>query len=1434
MKLNKALSKVKTVLMFLFLFSVSSAFSQEICDNGIDDDGDGLIDCLDPDCLTSPDCPAFAVPGGCLPIGYYPDIIGTETGYKVANQIADTQIPITTGSERITLVIQGVYQQGAIVNQTSTSDVNYGEERIVWGRVEIDLVTQTSSGWVEYLSNNHDSRRFSWVDETLSTNMTGTYPSLVGHDLLELTDFEFSFNQLGTDLIVGCSRPDVDISYFTLNYGNSATQSLTRIDGLDPTQYPVYLAAGTYSQTIDMLPAPEDPNYVIIRGFGINQNRYGTGGTLVGSTREESLVIKYIVCDLNTMTASGIMTVNGGNIPDMNTSLTFTDYDLTSGLPIVGNSTLGGDFAGNILPPGQITVSDMTIQVVADQITITRSNVFGDDWNEMYYVEFLKYSDQPYSSSFFITQNAYSSPFDIGFSGAGVSGFVDFVIPSGTKRAYVEMRGNGCYSNLNLVGPTTLNSNITNDNQMYAFSEINLDLNESTGYYATLTTSTQQQIYAWQNVAFGQGNINASPIYGQLPNSNERIDFELVGANTLRVHLTNDIIAYERIIQTTFLGSKINLVYSSFNQNPTVFTGCDSVWFDMEICNSGGADLNQSVPISFYNGDPTTDPTAIYLQTQYYNVFIDQGQCNNYLFGVDIASLGGATSGNITIVLNDDGSYSGTVGSQIPNIWPIDDLALQGNLVPECEFTQNIISATWNQPIPAVPPTVTFNQNSFVICPGEDATIVATPANVTGAIDYQWTPGGPLDITNTLTVNPTSETWYYLNFSDACFDNEIDSVKVSLGNANITGITITPAENCPSQGGNPILGTISILPNNPSWIYTLGTLPTQNNGNFTDLTGGQSYLLTIIGDNGCTSDSIITVPLDAAVAVTADWLDASLSHIDCFGDDDGTAGFNNIQGGITAPYDVTWLNTTDNTSIGPNTINVNGQDIVNTLNGGDWIVTVTDQAGCSWSHIFEIIEPDELIIDLSSNNSPSCFNIADGSLNATFTGGNPVTVGNGTITITDVANNIQTPINSLTINNLEADIYTVVIVDDNGCTSTESVTLDNPAEIAIEFTLTNPNCYGVESGSIVIDTILNYQYPTDFDSIYYDWTPSAYGGNGQYSNENNFIGEGNYILKLTDKRYCIKFFDFDIEYPDSIYFSQLDFESAVCRNQVPFDNGSGQVYAAASGGSNGNGAGTNFTYEWEENQTGSTTTGTTWGNRNPGYFIITATNDLGCVIEDIIYLDSLSPQALFNMTLTTDNPPLNSPNEGTAIIDIDLINQSSNYNFANQPLPYGNDPTVDTNFIWTFGEVGQVPTEVETNHDNIDAIVTKQYLNEGVYEVCLIVIENMNGCIDTTCQQLIVHDVPDLLTPNVFTPGTNGQNDVYFFSAQGVSQFSCQVFNSWGNQVFQFNDVLTQWDGTNMNNNSPCVDGTYFYIYTVTYSNGLEGQGQGNIQIIND
>lgn len=1395
------------------MLSTTLAYSQEICDNGIDDDGDGLIDCLDPDCLTSPDCPAFAVPGACLPIGYYPDITGTESGFKAANQTADVNIPIPANTEKLSLIIQGVYQQGAVDNNTGYNDLNWGEERVVWGRVEVDLDLGISSGWIEYFMNNNENKRFSWVDQPLSAATTDTYAT-VGWDFGEITDFEMSFNEVGTNFVVGCTRPDVDIAYYTVNYGNFATQSLQRIDGANPTQYPAYLAAGTNSATIDMIPAPNDPDVILIRSFGINQDRYGTNGVLVSDLREETLDLKYIVCDLNTMTASGVLTVNGGNLPEANTTFTFKDYDLTSGALITANATLSGDFVGNATPPQQIVVADMIIQVIGDQLTLTREGEFGNDYNEMYYIEFLKYANQPYTSSFFITDNAYSSPFDIGWdptglnNGTSVDGFVDFTIPPGSKRAFLEMRANGLWHQTNLTAPAVGLSSINNDNQMYAFSEVNFDLLETTGYFATLTTTTQQQIYAWQNVPINPlVDITTTGIYGQLPNTDERINFEIVPPDILRVHLSNDEVAYERIMNITFLGSKINLVYSSFTQNTATYTGCDSVYFDMEICNSGGADLTQVVPISFYDGDPTVDPTAIYLQTEDYNLNIVQGQCETYVFGVDISDLGGATSGDITIVLNDNGMYSGTPGSQIPDTWDIDSLEAQGNTVLECEFNQNIISAAWMQ-TPPPPPTVNFNQNTFTICPGEDATIIATPIGTTGEFTMQWTPGGVADTLLSITVNPAVETWYYYELSDVCHDI-IDSVKVEIGEVNITDINIVDATDCPGQVGfTP--GSIDILPSDPTWTYTLvgggNTFGPQNNGTFGNL-GGQTYLLTVVDAAGCQTDTAITVGLGAN-AVTAVFVLDSVRDVTCFGSNDGGAYVNTLAGGLLPPYDVTWDHTSGNHLTVPN-LPIGGASDVDDLFGGQWVVTVTDQAGCAWSTAFDIFEPDLLTLTFNYND-PTCFGFNDGSVTINSEGGN----GGNIFYIENTGGTQLNSGNSNTANQLVEGTYNATITDQNGCLTSGSILLEDPGQIDVDLDLTMPLCAGFSTGVAIADTV--YNYTGSYDQIAYFWNPDMGNPTGIGADTAMGLTAQDYILTINDQNGCSEVFDFTITEPDPMLFSQLGYDPAFCR-LFNYQNGNGVVYVAATGGTG------NFTYLWDDYANETSSNNSTWGGLNPGGYAILVLDDNGCELRDTVYVDSLNPEAIYDPTspqfLTT------GVCEGTAVVDVHFENQSVNY-------WNDNNPNADTTFFWNLNYDPSNPSfGWFISHNPLDEIDTSYGLG-GTYEVCLVAL-NKNGCSDTTCKEILVFDPLLFVPPNVFTPDGTGLNEVFTFydKSQAVSEFSCVIVNRWGVTMFEFNDITDSWDGTDKNG-SDCNDGVYFYTYEGAAENGDVFKGQGNVTLL--
>ena len=69
----------------------------------------------------------------------------------------------------------------------------------------------------------------------------------------------------------------------------------------------------------------------------------------------------------------------------------------------------------------------------------------------------------------------------------------------------------------------------------------------------------------------------------------------------------------------------------------------------------------------------------------------------------------------------------------------------------------------------------------------------------------------------------------------------------------------------------------------------------------------------------------------------------------------------------------------------------------------------------------------------------------------------------------------------------------------------------------------------------------------------------------------------------------------------------------------------------------------------------------------------------------------------------------------------------------------------------------------------------------------------------------------DTEIPNIFTPNADGDND--FFRIPGIEGFPnsrLEIYNRWGNIIFQSNDYGGGWDGRV--NNEPVADGTYYYI----------------------
>jgi len=76
---------------------------------------------------------------------------------------------------------------------------------------------------------------------------------------------------------------------------------------------------------------------------------------------------------------------------------------------------------------------------------------------------------------------------------------------------------------------------------------------------------------------------------------------------------------------------------------------------------------------------------------------------------------------------------------------------------------------------------------------------------------------------------------------------------------------------------------------------------------------------------------------------------------------------------------------------------------------------------------------------------------------------------------------------------------------------------------------------------------------------------------------------------------------------------------------------------------------------------------------------------------------------------------------------------------------------------------------------------------------------------------------------NVFSPNGDNVNDIYTFKVQNISEMNFQVYNRWGNVVYQTNEVINSWDGTT-NNGKPLLDGVYFIVINAVdkYGNILQ------------
>ena len=94
----------------------------------------------------------------------------------------------------------------------------------------------------------------------------------------------------------------------------------------------------------------------------------------------------------------------------------------------------------------------------------------------------------------------------------------------------------------------------------------------------------------------------------------------------------------------------------------------------------------------------------------------------------------------------------------------------------------------------------------------------------------------------------------------------------------------------------------------------------------------------------------------------------------------------------------------------------------------------------------------------------------------------------------------------------------------------------------------------------------------------------------------------------------------------------------------------------------------------------------------------------------------------------------------------------------------------------------------------------------------------------------VVCGPPKFIIPNAFTPNADGVNDAICFPSEGIVEFSINIFNRWGECVYQSTDPTACWEGTYRN--TPCLPGVYTYTCHIRCLTGEDNDFKGDITLL--
>lgn len=112
----------------------------------------------------------------------------------------------------------------------------------------------------------------------------------------------------------------------------------------------------------------------------------------------------------------------------------------------------------------------------------------------------------------------------------------------------------------------------------------------------------------------------------------------------------------------------------------------------------------------------------------------------------------------------------------------------------------------------------------------------------------------------------------------------------------------------------------------------------------------------------------------------------------------------------------------------------------------------------------------------------------------------------------------------------------------------------------------------------------------------------------------------------------------------------------------------------------------------------------------------------------------------------------------------------------------------------------------------------------------VIAVKNGNPSITSMSNETEVIPSMFIYVPNSFTPNGDGLNDTFGIRGEAVQNFSIQIFNRWGDLIYESTDATSSWDGTYKGQNAP--QGVYVYKVSASSISGRKAQKEGTLSLI--